>query len=115
VNDVFVKLYLDEDVDVLVAKLIRSTDFQAVTTDEVGRKGSTDPQQLECAISRQSAIVTHNRLDFEELAQQYFAGGQTHYGVIVSVQRLPQEIAERLLSILNDFTADEMKNQIIYI
>ncbi len=100
-NDIFVKLYLDEDVDILVAKLICSKDFQAVTTDEAGRKGSADPQQLEYAISRQSAIVTHNRLDFEKLAQQYFAGGQTHYGIIVSVQRLPQEIAERLLSVLN--------------
>ncbi len=80
-----------------------------------GAKGSADPQQLEYAISRQSAIVTHNRLDFEKLARQYFAGGQTHYGIIVSVQRLPQEIAERLLSVLNDFTMDEMINQIIYI
>jgi hypothetical protein len=98
-----------------VAKLIRAKDFQAFTADEVGCKGNADLQQLEYAVSRQSAVVTHNRLDFEELAQQYFAAGQTHYGIIVSVQRLPYEIAERLLSVLNDFTADEMKNQIIYI
>ncbi len=98
-----------------MAKLICLKDFQAVTTNEVGRKGNADPQQLEYAISRQSAIVTHNRLDFEKLARQYFAGGQTHYGIIVSVQRLPQEITERLLSVLNDFTMDEMINQIIYI
>ncbi len=64
---------------------------------------------------RQSVIVTHNRLDFGELAQKYFAESQTHYGIIISVQRLPHEIAERLLKILNDFTADEMTNQIIYI
>ncbi len=114
-NDIFIEFYLDEDVDILIAELIRSQGFQAVTTDEVGRKGKSDPQQLEYAVSRQIVIVTHNRLDFEELAQKYFAESQTHYGIIISVQRLPHEIAERLLKILNDFTADEMTNQIIYI
>jgi len=63
---------LDEDVDVLIAELIRSQNFQAISTDEVGRKGKSDPQQLDYAVNRQSAIVTHNRVDFEELAQQYF-------------------------------------------
>ena len=114
-NDIFIKLYLDEDVDILIAELIRSQGFQAATTDELGRKGKSDSQQLEYAVSKQSVIVTHNRLDFEELAQRYFVESRTHYGIIISVQRLPHQIAEQLLKILNDFTADEMKNQIIYI
>ena len=114
-NDVFIKLYLDEDVDVLVAELILSQGFQAITTNEVRRKGEEDPQQLEYAVSQQCAIVTHNRVDFEMLAQQYFADGQTHHGIIIAVQRQPNKIAELLLNILNNFTADEMVNQIIYI
>jgi len=115
VNDIFIKLYLDEDVDVLVAELIRSQGFHAITTSEVRRKGEDEPQQLEYAVSRQCAIVTHNRVDFEMLAQQYFADGLTHYGIVIAVQRLPHKITELLLNILNDFTADEMINQIIYI
>ena len=114
-NDIFIKLYLDEDVDVLVAELLRSQGFQAITTNEVGRKGEEDPQQLKYAIAQQWAIVTHNRLDFEMLAQQYFADNLTHYGIVIAVQRLPHKIAQLLLKIVNDFTADEMKNQIIYI
>jgi len=115
VNELFIKFYLDEDVDVLIAELVRSQNFQVISTDEVGRKGKSDPQQLEYAVNRRSAIVTHNRVDFEELAQQYFHENQTHYGIVIAVQRPPYEIAERLLRILNDFTADEMTNQIIYI
>jgi hypothetical protein len=34
----FIELYLDEDVDVLVAGLIRARGFQTITTQEVGRK-----------------------------------------------------------------------------
>jgi predicted nuclease of predicted toxin-antitoxin system len=115
VNELFIKYYLDEDVDVLIAELIRSQKFQATSTDEVERKGKSDPQQLEYAVKQKSVIVTHNRVDFEKLARQYFFDNQTHYGIIIAVQRPPYEIAERLLKILNDFTADEMTNQIIYI
>lgn len=59
-NELFIKFYLDEDVDVLIAELIRSQNFQAISTNEVGRKGKSDPQQLDYAVNRQNAIVTHN-------------------------------------------------------
>ncbi len=96
-NDIFIQLYLDEDVDILIAELICSQGFQAFTTNEVRHKGEKDPQQLEYAISRKCAIVTHNRIDFEKLAQDYFVINQTHYGIIIAVQRQPHEIAELLL------------------
>jgi hypothetical protein len=51
----------------------------------------------------------------EELVQAYFASGQIHYGVIFAVRRSPQEIAQRLLVMLNQVTADEMQNQVRYI
>ena len=34
----FIELYLDEAVDVLVAGLIRARGFQTITTQEAGRK-----------------------------------------------------------------------------
>ena len=61
------------------------------------------------------AIVTNNRLDFEALAQDYFDSGKMHYGIIIAVRRSPQEIAQRLLGILNNFVADEVVSQIFYI
>jgi hypothetical protein len=59
-------------------------------------------------VSQARTLVTHNRTDFEELVHAYFASGQMHYGVIFAVRRSPQEIAQRLLVILNQVTADEM-------
>ncbi len=114
-SDLFIKLYLDEDVDVFIAELLRAQNFQAVSVSEVGRRGKSDAEQLEYAVSKNYAILTHNRVDFEELAQDYFFDNLTHYGIIISVQRPPREIKERLLDILNKFTADEMINQIVYI
>lgn len=114
-SEVFIKFYLDEDVDVSIAEIICSKGFKAIATSEIGRKGESDQSQLEYAVERNLTIVTHNRIDFEELAKEYFFAGRNHPGIIISVQRPPQIIAEKLLHILDDFTADEMKNQIIYI
>lgn len=111
----FTELYLDEDVDVLVAALLRAQGFTVVTTHEAGQKGSDDDEQLAYAVSRRQTLLTHNRDHFAALAQRYFANGAKHYGVIIAVRRPPQEIMRRLLPILNQRTADEMENQVCYI
>ncbi|MBA4121234.1 MAG: DUF5615 family PIN-like protein [Acidobacteria bacterium] len=114
-SELFSKVYLDEDVNVLIAELVRLQKFKSLTASEVGRKGKTDAEQLEYAAQNGYAILTHNRIDYEELARDYFAKDKTHREIIIAVRRPIHEIAERLLKVLNDFTADEMTNQIIYI
>jgi predicted nuclease of predicted toxin-antitoxin system len=111
----FCELYLDEDVSVLVADLLRSRGFSATTTLEAGNRGSSDARQLSFAVSQQKALLTHNRADFEHLARRYFAAGETHHGIIIAVRRSPLELTQRLLHILNHITADEMQNQLIYL
>ncbi len=49
-NELFIKLYLDEDVDHLVAKLVRPNGFEVIVTSEIGRRSESDPLQLEYAI-----------------------------------------------------------------
>lgn len=111
----FIELHLDEDVSVLIAELLRVRGFMAQTTQEVGRKTTGDEEQLEYAVSQQSALLTHNRDDFARLAEEYFAAGRKHYGIIIAVRHPPQEIVRRLMIILNQTTADEMEDQLIYI
>lgn len=111
----FIELYLDEDVDVLVADLIRVRGFVAITAREEGQLQKSDAAQLAYAVSQHKTLLTHNRADFEALAHVYFAVGQTHYGMIFAVRRPPREIVRRLLRILNHVTADEMRNQVRYI
>ena len=111
----FIELYLDEDVHVLVADLIRARGFQAITTRDAGQLKKSDPEQLDYAVNQGKTLVTHNRVDFEKLAQEYFNQEKKHYGIIFAVRHSPQEIARRLLIILNNVTADEMENQVRYI
>ncbi len=83
--------------------------------DEGGNKGLSDEEQLEFASNQKMAILTHDRVDYEELAKFYFAAGKTHFGIIIAYPRKPHLIAERLSAYYHLFTADELKNQIIYI
>lgn len=110
----FIELYLDEDVDVLVADLIRARGFTAITTRDAGNLHKDDDEQLSYA-DNQFVFVTHNRVDFEARALEYFASGKTHCGIIIAIRRPPQDIVRRLLVISNNVTADEMVNQIRYI
>lgn len=114
-SSIFVCLYLDEDVNVLVADLLQARGFDVITARDAGQLRATDAQQLAYAVSQARTLVTHNRTDFEELVQNYFDSEQTHYGVIFAVRRSPQEVAQRLLVILNQVTSDEMQNQVRYI
>lgn len=111
----FIELYLDEDVDVMVADLLQARGFEALTAQQADQLGKKDEQQLAYAVSLHRALLTHNRPHFEALAQQYFQAGQTHYGIFIAVRRSPYEIARRVLEIISRVTMDEMKDQLRYI
>ena len=114
-NQLFIELYLDEDVDVLILDLLRARGFAAITTKTAGNLGATDEEQFTYAAANQKTLLTHNRDDFELLVREYFAAGRSHYGAIIAVRRPPHAILSRLLPILNQVTADEMQDQVRYI
>jgi hypothetical protein len=111
----FIALYLDEDVDMLLAQLLRAPGFVVVTTQEAEQLWNNDAAQWAYAVRQHKTLLTHNRAAFEALAQTYFAAGQLHDGIIVAVRRPPREMARRLLRILNAVPAEEMQNQVRYI
>ena len=111
----FVELYLDEDVDVLIADLLKAYGFSALTTRDADQIQNSDADQLAYAAMQQKTLLTHNRVHFESLAKLYFEQNKTHWGIIIAVRRSSYEMMQRLLNVLNRVTADEMKNQIRYL
>src|SRR5947209_6873256 len=113
--ELFARLYLDEDVDVLLATLVRARGFDAVTTVGAGNVGRGDAEQLGFAATAERVLITHNRVDFESLAVEWLIAGHHHAGIIISVRRTTYEVARRLLLLLNQVTADEFVDQVRYI
>lgn len=60
-------------------------------------------------------IVVHDRDDYAELIQYYFDTHEAHYGVVVATRQQPDTNALKLLSLLDEVTADEMMNKVRYI
>lgn len=111
----FASLYLDEDVSVLVARLVQARGLDATTTHEQQMLGQPDPLQLAYAVSLERCILTHNRLDYEILHGAYLADGQRHAGIVIAARRSPYEIARRIGILVDNFTADEIAGQLFYI
>jgi hypothetical protein len=106
----FIDLYLDEDVSVLLSELLKSRGFGSTTTRDAAMLGRSDNEQLENAATRESTLFTHNRVHFEELHAEYLQMGKEHYGIIIARRDDEHSVLQRLLRILNHVSADEMKN-----
>ena len=99
----------------LVAELVAARGFTAVTARDARQLRRSDAEQLDYAVARNMCIVTHNRRHFEELHSQYMAAGHDHAGIITVFRKRPYQIADRLSHLLETITADEMRNQLLYI
>ncbi len=62
-----IKIYLDEDVRLLLAKVLRERGYDVISCVEEGLIGLSDEQQLLQAISKERAILSHNIRDFVHL------------------------------------------------
>ena len=114
-SSIFAAVYLDENVDLLVAAMLRAQGFGVVTTQEANLVGASDAAQLAFAVQQKCCLVTHNRDDFVSLHKQYINENREHLGIIVAVMRRPGEVAGRLAHLLDTYTADEIAGQLLYV
>ena len=108
----FIALYVDEDVHKAFAKEIRRHGFDAISTDEENRREVSDEKQLEYATSLGRALLTHNRQDFAPMHERWLSEGREHAGIILSTRIEIGELLRRTLRLLNQVTADDMRNNL---
>lgn len=108
-------LYLDEDVSVILAAILRARGFDVVTTRDTGHLSWTDDDQLAFAAETRRVFLTHNRVDFERLHRLWLEAGRAHAGILIARRRLPAELAARVGRLLSRMTADDLVNQVFYV
>ncbi len=116
--ELFIALYIDEDVTDALAPALRERGFESQSTIEAGRLAQPDDTQLEYAALHNMAILTANARDFLILARQWAATQREHAGIILTEQfRRDQfgELLRRVLKLLNTYTRDELRNQVLYL
>ena len=109
------RVYLDEDVSVVVTAILQARGFEALTARDTRLLGRSDSEQLEFVAETGCVLLTHNRVDFERLHRDWIEGGRQHWGIIVARQRSASDIALRTARLLVRLTADELRNQILYV
>ena len=109
------RVYLDEDVSVVIATILQARGFEALTARDTGLLGRADSEQLEFGAEAGRVLLTHNRVDFDRLHRGWIEGGRQHWGIIVARRRSPSDLALRVARLLARLTADELKNQILYV
>jgi len=107
------RLYLDEDVNVRLVPLLRARHFEVSTTLEHKMLGIDDAQQLEFALSIQSVLVTHNRVDFENLFREYVQEEKHTAGIVILIRRDVREMAQRLSRFC--LTHSDIEDQLFYV
>ena len=114
-STLYIHLYFDEDISVGIVENLRTRGFDVLSARDAGALGRSDDEQMLYAVSQRRAVVTHNRVDFEKQHKKFLENGMNHYGVIVAKRRKDADVVDKLLTLLDAVTAEEMKNQLRYI
>lgn len=99
----------------VAAAILHARGFDVVTTRDAGHLGRSDADQLVFAADAGRLLLSHNRADFERLHRQWSELGRSHAGIVIARRRSPSELAARVGRLLSRLTAEEMKNQVLYV
>src|SRR5258708_4318334 len=109
------RLYFDEDVDVLLAGLLTAHGFDCLTTAQAGHLGWTDEAQLEFATQEGRILITHNRVDFETLAVAWWGQQKDHAGIVLAIRGADAyERARHVLPVLGLYDQAGWRNLVLY-
>lgn len=114
----FVRLYFDRHIVSRLAVDLRGRGYDVLTTEEAGKDTAFDEEQLAFATADDRALLTFNIRDFAPLHEAWQANARPHAGIIVSQQfgrRHYGLLFQRMLRLLNHFTAEEMCANLVHL
>ena len=77
--------------------------------------GASDILQMNHAVKKGCVLLTHNRVDFEQLFINLINEGKNHPGVIFAARRNVYELSKRISRVLSGYTKESIKNQLMYL
>jgi len=110
-----IKLFLDEDVHAVLSTILQKRGFDVEHAQEVEKKGMSDAEQLAYASQQQRCLMSFNVKDYVLLHNDYVKQGLEHCGIIVSKQLPIGETLRRILSVLQSYPSDFLKNRLLFL
>lgn len=109
------RLYLDESVSVVLARVLLQHGIDCLTTRDAGFLGKTDEFQLAFATREQRVLFTHDTRDFLQLAREWSISGQTHGGILLSHQIPLRDLTLRFRSFLLSEKSNDCANKVLWL
>ncbi len=110
-----IRLLLDEDVWRGLTAVLREAGYDAVSINDLDRKGYDDEAQMAFAIAENRVMFTHNIRDFAPLAQHLAEQQVNHPGIIVARQFEKGMLARRTLALLNSLSPEQIANTLRFV
>lgn len=108
------RLYLDEDITPLLARLLRERGHDVISCRDIGATGITDEDQLARATELGRAILSSNYGDFIRISRECVLYSRPHGGIIVSYHQIDtNEISDALelvSRLMTEIDGDNMPN-----
>jgi hypothetical protein len=109
------RVYLDEDVDVLLAPLLAAHGIDCLTSLAANKLRQSDEEQLQSALLETRVLITHNRTDFENLAVAWWGQQRDHAGIILAIRRADTyDLARHVLPVLRLYDQAGWRNNVLY-
>jgi hypothetical protein len=109
------RVYLDEDVDVLLAPLLTAHGIDCRTAVAAGNLGRRDEEQLAFSFGESRILITHNRADFEGLAVAWWGQQRAHAGIILAMRRADTyDLARHILPVLHLYDQAGWRDAVLY-
>jgi predicted nuclease of predicted toxin-antitoxin system len=109
---VAIKLYLDEDVDPLLAPVLRERGIDCLSTRDTQNLGHSDVQQLTFATGQGRVILTFNVKDFLRLAAD---SSRHHSGIIISNHLPFRELLRRVLVLVQHQAHTNLSDTVLWL
>ena len=109
------KLYLDEDVDPLLAPVLRERGIDCLSTRDTQNLGHSDVQQLAFSTSQGRVILTFNVQNFLHLATELADSGRHHSGIIVSDHLSFRELLRRILVLVQRQANTDLNDTVLWL
>lgn len=107
-----VSLFLDEDVDPLLAAVLRMRGVDAISAQEAGLRSVNDEDLLEGAARQGRVLVTHNVADFVKLAREWAGVHRNHAGILVGRQMGFKGLLRRVSKFIGRTAAADMRDRL---
>lgn len=113
-----IRLYLDEDVTPVLARILRERGVDVTSALELGHIEWDDEAHLEFAVSEGRTLLTYNIRDFVQLHKKWQSECKAHNGIIVSYQfsmGALGEVLRRILKLLSVWAPETINNQLLFL